>query len=67
VGVSVAGVEPEEVTAGAILLELRRIADALEKPAVCSERKDDGVCALRDGHVGYHVTADGRVHWLDEE
>ncbi len=55
------------------LIEVRRIADALEflagKTGLC-----DGVnpetgekCALGVTHVGYHVPKDGRKPWLDTE
>ena len=57
----------QDITAADFLIELRRIADALERGTRCSERKGDAVCALTDHHIGYHVTGDGRVHWLDEE
>lgn len=51
------------------MTELRRIADALESVTgkrTCDGVRDRAVCALLPDHVGYHVTADGRVHWLDE-
>jgi hypothetical protein len=66
-GVNLADLELGEITAGDFLIELRRIADALDRGRLCGERKDAAVCALADRHVGYHVTADGKVHWLDDD
>lgn len=50
---------------------LGRIADALEaqvRPTACDEPHTTGAkCVLDDRHVGHHVTADGRYHWLDDD
>jgi hypothetical protein len=57
--------------ASASLIELRRIADALEiiagaKHGCDGENPENGQpCVLAEGHVGYHVPADGRKPWLD--
>lgn len=65
-GVRIDELELGEVTAAEFLIELRRIADALQKPELCRERKGAAECTLSSFHSGYHVTADGKVHWLDE-
>jgi hypothetical protein len=50
---------------------LERIADALEimagmKTGCEGENPENGQpCVLAEGHVGYHVPADGRKPWLD--
>lgn len=50
-----------------ILVQLTRIADALEAQAqVCGETKADARCALAAGHVGHHTTRDGRSLWLED-
>lgn len=57
-----------EPTLGDLLVQLRRIADALESQTdQCGEARGEASCALLPGHRGFHVTADGRVHWLDDE
>jgi len=51
-----------------LVVQLQRIADALApKDTACGEAQADAgpACALADGHVGYHVTADGRRWWLE--
>lgn len=62
-------VEPAPAaTLGDILVQVRRIADALDaQNPHCEEKQGDHVCFLLPRHVGYHVTADGRLHWLDDE
>ena len=72
VAVSEPGVESlveqlPDISAADFLIELRRIADALERGSKCNERNGTATCGLSDRHVGYHVTADGKVHWLDED
>jgi hypothetical protein len=61
--------QPEsEATLGDLVFQARRIADALEaagSPA-CGEVKGEVRCALLPTHVGHHVSADGRMSWLDE-
>ncbi len=64
--------ELKDVTPADFLIELRRIADALEaqvRPEVCGEMHNAAgkPCVLGELHVGHHVTADGRLHWLDDE
>ena len=59
--------EPRTASLDDLVIEVRRIADALERGTRCNERQGDAVCGLSDRHVGYHVTGDGRVHWLDED
>ena len=48
-----------------------RIAEALEaqvRPIGCGEPHATGAtCVLDDRHVGHHVTADGRYHWLEDD
>lgn len=57
-----------EVTLADLLIQLRRIADALEaKVDRCGELRGESVCSLLPGHRGFHVTADGRDMWLDDE
>lgn len=59
---------PESATMGDLLVQFRRIADALEsKVDRCGEKKGQATCGLLPTHIGYHVTPDGRTHWLDEE
>ena len=62
---------PEPATIDDLLIEVRRIADALEaqvRAKVCGEMHTAGKpCILDDRHVGHHATSDGRLHWLDEE
>ena len=62
----------KEPAAAEFLIEVRRIADALERLA--GKPHCDGInpetgeqCALGETHVGYHVPADGRKPWLDTE
>ena len=59
-----------DISAADFLIELRRIADALEtraRPTACGEQHASGKpCVLNERHVGHHATADGRLHWLDE-
>ena len=54
-----------------LLPVVERIADALEaqvRPNTCDEKHATGAkCILDDRHVGHHVTADGRYHWLDDD
>jgi hypothetical protein len=54
-----------------LLPVVERIADALEaqvRPTACAEvHVSEGKCVLDQLHVGYHVTGDGRLHWLDDE
>lgn len=61
----------EDPTTKGVLTELGRIADALEaqvRPKACDEPHVTGAkCVLDDRHVGHHVTADGRYHWLDDD
>lgn len=55
---------------GDLLIELRRIADALESftgKKSCDGVKNSKPCVLDPDHVGHHVSADGRIHWLDDE
>ena len=62
--------ELKDITAADFLIELRRIADALEATRGkqrCAERKGGDMCYLADRHVGHHITADGKRYWLDEE
>lgn len=58
-------------TVGDLLIEFRRIADALESIAgnkkKCYGETEGAACALPPDHVGHHVSADGRLHWLDKE
>jgi hypothetical protein len=61
----------EAATADQFLIELRRIADALE--TISGKRACDGVhpttgqeCVLGYDHVGFHVPLDGRAPWLDD-
>lgn len=63
----------EAITAADFLIELRRIADAVEALAG-GKAHCDGVnpetgqpCVLGFSHVGYHVPQDGRTPWLDTE
>lgn len=57
-----------EATLGDLLVQLRRIADAFDaQNPHCEATKGQAVCFLLPIHVGYHVTADGRHHWLDDE
>jgi hypothetical protein len=53
--------------------QLRQLADSLEKSdgarvlVPCGQlKRDDIVCVLEAGHVGHHVSANGREHWLDD-
>lgn len=67
---AVATEEPvPEATMGDLLVQMRRIADALEaKVDRCGEKRGETVfCGLLPGHVGYHHTLDGRDMWLDDE
>lgn len=61
----------KDITPADFLIELRRIADALEaqvRSTACGEtHRTGGACVLNDRHVGHHATGDGRLHWLDEE
>lgn len=63
--------ESDYATLDDLLPVVVRIADALEaqvRPAACDEpHSHGGKCVLDDRHVGHHVTADGRYHWLDDE
>ena len=57
-------------TAADFLIELRRIADALEAAGGkqrCAAHLGDAACYLADRHVGHHITADGKRYWLDED
>lgn len=59
------------ITPEDFLIELRRIADALEvsagKDKLCGAPHDTGkACVLDATHVGHHASADGRLRWLDE-
>lgn len=58
------------ITPADFLIEVRRIADALEaangKPG-CDGVKNGKACVLDPDHVGHHASRDGRLHWLDEE
>lgn len=57
-----------EASLGDVLVQLRRIADALDaQNPHCDAAKGGSLCFLLPRHVGYHVTADGRTHWLDDE
>jgi hypothetical protein len=60
----------KDISAADFLIELRRIADALEtqvRPTACGEQHASGKpCILDERHVGHHATSDGRLHWLDE-
>lgn len=58
-----------EATLGDLLVQVRRIADAMESQIDrCGERRGSSVvCGLLPGHVGYHHTLDGRDMWLDDE
>lgn len=60
------------ITPADFLIEVRRIADALE--TLTGKAHCDGVnpetgqpCVLGEQHVGYHVPVDGRKPWLDTE
>lgn len=62
----------EGATADQLLIELRRIADALQ--VISGRAPCDGVnpstgqkCALAYDHVGFHVPDNGRTPWLDDE
>ena len=62
----------DHVTLDDVLPVLERIATALEaqlRPTRCGTRHNDAgpACVLDDRHVGYHASADGRIHWLDED
>ena len=53
--------------------QLRQLADSLEMTDAarvlvpCGQRRgDDVACVLQAGHVGHHVNANGREHWLDD-
>lgn len=60
-------------TSAAFLIEIRRIADALEVLAgtkmstTCDEANPENgeVCVLDVSHVGYHQPGNGRKPWLD--
>jgi uncharacterized membrane protein len=65
----IAAAFPHE-SASAELSALERIADALESIAgtkKCYGETDGTTCAIPPDHVGHHVSADGRLHWLDKE
>lgn len=57
-----------EITLADVVLELRRIADAVAPPSpkICAEQRGDVECVLAELHVGHHVSPDGRLRWLDE-
>lgn len=63
----------EGTTADQFLIEVRRIADALEtlagKTGLCDGTNPETgeQCVLGELHVGYHVPKDGRKPWLDTE
>ena len=60
----------KDITAADFLIELRRIADALEAAGGtqrCAAHLGTAACYLADRHVGHHITADGKRYWLDEE
>jgi hypothetical protein len=61
----------EHATLDDVMPLLSRIADALDRlapnpDAECGEDRDSVLCGLRTGHVGYHVSADGNLQWLDD-
>jgi hypothetical protein len=60
------------ITPADFLLELRRIADALEATSAKTHCGDvepgtREVCVLGLRHVGHHTNINGKRHWLDEE
>ncbi len=63
----------KEPAAAEFLIEVRRIADALEylagKTGLCEgvNPETGEKCVLGVTHVGYHVPKDGRKPWLDTE
>lgn len=53
---------------GELIGQLRHIADVLEShQVVCGEKLDAARCGLQPLHKGYHITADGRTRWLEDE
>jgi hypothetical protein len=59
----------KDVAPADFLIELRRIADALETVTGkkdCDGEKNGKPCVLDPDHVGHHASADGRLHWLDD-
>lgn len=67
--------EPTGATLGDVVARLRQIADVLESQhvvcgeqhVVCGEEHESARCGLLPLHKGYHITADGRIRWLEEE
>jgi hypothetical protein len=61
----------ERATLDDVVPLLSRIADALEaqvRPAACGETHKTGAkCALDDRHYAHHVSADGKLRWLDDD
>ena len=65
-------INAQPVTLDDLLPVVERIAAALEaqvRPRVCGEMHSAAgkPCVLDNHHVGHHATADGRLHWLDDE
>lgn len=64
---AVAGAEPTEVTLGDLVVQVQRIADLLEaQQGTCGEAYGAARCTLLPSHKGFHITADGRTHWLED-